>query len=225
MAVQVIPPPPPNTVWIYGRDCATTLARAVIVNALVAGAGDGNDDDYDDVIWVLIAGGYYLSEVRAEWEDCACGWVCETSGKEIKMNFRVTGEVYYLIHTTGSDVTEITHVPALKLSFAAPVATGGRCRCVFGPNLLSFIVCRRTSFLCLFGHSNRSLAALAQSGKKQHGASSHTGGLKSESAALKAACDFSGKVATDTGVIILQMQLSSEGHRLDHHCVASFSDR
>ncbi len=63
------------------------------------------------------------------------------------------------------------------------------------------------NLFCLFGHSNRLLATLRRDLKKQH-AASHTGELKSESVALKAelcaACDFSGKVAPDTRVVILQ---------------------
>ncbi len=134
------------------------------------------------------------------------------------------------------------YIPLLKvriskifasLSFAASMAISGNCRCVFGSSVSGFIISCHQLFLCLFGHSNSLLVMLAETGKKQL-AASHTGEWESESAALKAllkaelcaTCDFSGKVAADTRVIILQIQgLSSVDRRLSHHCVALFGDR
>ncbi len=63
----------------------------------------------------------------------------------------------------------------------------------------SFIVYSQRSFLCLFGHSNRLLTVLAETGKNTEKTASHEGDLKSESVALKAllkaelcaTCDFS----------------------------------
>ncbi len=121
----------------------------------------------------------------------------------------------------------------ILFSLASSVAIISNCRCVFGPHFPSFTVCSQRPFLCLFGHSNCLIATLAEIRKKQY-AASHTGELKSESVAFKAllkaelcaTCDFSGKVTTDTRVVILQMQgLSSMGGRHNHHCVTSFGDR
>ncbi len=53
----------------------------------------------------------------------------------------------------------------ISLSFAAPMAISGNCRCVFGLHFPSFIVCSHRPFLCLFGHSNYLLTTLAETGK------------------------------------------------------------
>ncbi len=52
-----------------------------------------------------------------------------------------------------------------SLSFAAPMVIIGKYRCVFGPHLPSFIVCCHRPFLCLFGHTNRLFAMLAETRK------------------------------------------------------------
>ncbi len=61
----------------------------------------------------------------------------------------------------------------ISLSFAAPLAISGNCRRVFGPHFPSFIVCSHQSFLCLFGHGNRLVSVLVETGKTQY-AASHT---------------------------------------------------
>ncbi len=88
-------------------------------------------------------------------------WICWTLTWAVLTFFRHSQSLCWAMLELKVIIANIFNVS----SFTAPMMIIGNCKCVFGPHFPSFIVCNHWSCLCLFGHNNRLLAMLAETGK------------------------------------------------------------